>query len=174
MSSPVRRRIFTPLLGDAESDTQTNCGTCTHIPQSTIHAITLFSTNSQPINFNMQAENYVIDSLNFNQNNIQASQAKDAKAYVYTKDLILLDKCTEIAPEILPPCALKITTPLVAAEWEALLKDHPDRQLVQYIVTGVREGFRIGANVQRVTCTQRSCTHSQFQNFYTQNYKQVE
>ena len=35
-------------------------------------------------------------------------------------------------------------TPLDAAQWEILLADHPDRQFVQYLLSGIREGFRIG------------------------------
>ena len=34
------------------------------------------------------------------------------------------------------------------AQWEALLKDHPDRHLVHYLLTGVTQGFRIGFNRQ--------------------------
>lgn len=61
----------------------------------------------------------------------------------YTADLLQLNYCTESRPKILPAQALKITTPLVAFEWEALLANHPDRQLVSYLLTGITEGFRI-------------------------------
>ena len=44
----------------------------------------------------------------------------------------------------LPTQAQHITTPLVVGQWESLLQDHPDRLLVQYIVTGIKEGFRVG------------------------------
>ena len=35
---------------------------------------------------------------------------------------------------------------LVAEQWGDMLNDHPDRHLVQYILLGIRDGFRIGFN----------------------------
>lgn len=32
-----------------------------------------------------------------------------------------------------------VQTPLVSAEWEAQLRDHPDRQFVEYLLHGIRE-----------------------------------
>ena len=52
----------------------------------------------------------------------------------------------ESTPECLPASALKITTPLIANQWEILLRDHPDRDFVHYILWGIRQGFRIGFN----------------------------
>ena len=49
-------------------------------------------------------------------------------------------------------------TPLDAAQWEILLADHPDRQFVKYLLSGIREGFRIGTtrvNEPQETGTQR-------------------
>ena len=37
-----------------------------------------------------------------------------------------------------------IATPLVVAEWEAALTTHPDQVYVQYLLRGLRNGFRIG------------------------------
>ena len=80
--------------------------------------------------------------------------------YPYTIDLLQLNYCTESRPEILPTQALKIMTPLVTSEWEALLANHPDRQLVRYLLTGITEGFRIGfqrgLNYKRATGNTRS------------------
>ena len=64
--------------------------------------------------------------------------------YPYTADLVLLNQCRESNPVSLPTQAQHITTPLVVGQWESLLQDHPDRPLVQYIVTGMKEGFRVG------------------------------
>ena len=38
----------------------------------------------------------------------------------------------------------RIATPLKADKWEEALRSHPDRLFVKYILTGIREGFRIG------------------------------
>ena len=35
-------------------------------------------------------------------------------------------------------------TPLVWRRWSLALEDHPDKEFRDYIVTGLREGFRIG------------------------------
>lgn len=46
-----------------------------------------------------------------------------------------------------------ITTPLKVAEWEHLLRDHPDRAYVDYLLRGIRDGFRIGFS-RNQTCRQ--------------------
>ena len=40
-------------------------------------------------------------------------------------------------------------SPLVLRNWHHLLKGHPDRAYVRYILTGIEEGFRIGFNRQQ-------------------------
>ena len=64
--------------------------------------------------------------------------------YPYTSDLLQLESQGERNPADLPAHARTVTTPLVADQWEALLRSHPDRPLAQYITTGIRQGFRIG------------------------------
>ena len=66
-----------------------------------------------------------------------------AALYPYTTDLLCLNfhqahmrtRCATLE---------SITTPLVAAEWESALLTHPDRAFTRFILTGIREGFRIG------------------------------
>jgi hypothetical protein len=70
--------------------------------------------------------------------------ANPGYVYPYTADLVQLNRCTESNQVSLPTQAQHITTPLVVGQWESLLQDHPDRLLVQYIVTGIKEGFRVG------------------------------
>ena len=41
----------------------------------------------------------------------------------------------------------EVVTPLRVGAWDRGLAGHPDRRLVEYIVRGIREGFRIGGNV---------------------------
>jgi len=45
-----------------------------------------------------------------------------------------------------PSTATSVTTPLVSSRWKALLTDHPDQSLVNFFITGITYGFRIGFN----------------------------
>lgn len=46
----------------------------------------------------------------------------------------------------IPPSACQLHTPLVPANWEKYLAGHPNRSLVQFFLSGITEGFRIGCN----------------------------
>ena len=78
-----------------------------------------------------------------------AAQAESAELekYPFITQLRELDKCRPIAgvPD-LPACLYDIQSPISSkiAVWEVQgLASHPDQQFVQYIVQGLREGFRI-------------------------------
>ena len=43
-----------------------------------------------------------------------------------------------------PPEATTITSPLVAKSWETLLVNHPIKQLKEFFINGISQGFRIG------------------------------
>ena len=43
-----------------------------------------------------------------------------------------------------PPGATVISTPLRVDNWKRMLTDHPNRPLVDFFITGLTEGFRIG------------------------------
>ena len=45
-----------------------------------------------------------------------------------------------------------VHTPLRSAEWEAQLREHPDRPFVQYLLRGMREGFRVGFRYDQSEC----------------------
>ena len=45
---------------------------------------------------------------------------------------------------MIPPSAMKITTPLVQNSWRLGLQEHPNQQLAQFFLNGISEGFRIG------------------------------
>ena len=47
-------------------------------------------------------------------------------------------------PTLLPQELTRITTPLRWRTWEKALGSFPDREFAAYIVSGIREGFRIG------------------------------
>ena len=57
----------------------------------------------------------------------------------------------------LPAELQQITTPLLPHIWEELLLSYPDREFAQYIVAGLRDGFRLGFNRE---ARLKSCTHN--------------
>ena len=64
--------------------------------------------------------------------------------YQYTTDLLKLEECVRSSPRQIPPQACVVTTPLSYAQWQEALALHPDRLFVQYLLTGISQGFRIG------------------------------
>ena len=76
---------------------------------------------------------------------------RDGK-YMYTSDLLALDSCRATRNNYLPEYCTRITTPLLADRWQHELKDHKDIDLKQYIVDGIRRGFRIGFDHGKSTC----------------------
>ena len=51
--------------------------------------------------------------------------------------------------------AEEVVTPLVWQQWEKELEDHPDREWVEFLVRGIREGFRLGRDQGAVTLSER-------------------
>ena len=77
--------------------------------------------------------------------------------YRYTQDLLALDSCTPTQREPLPPPHLStIVTPLQPDAWASELQQLPDRRLVQYLLNGIKFGFRIGFNRQSTQLTSAS------------------
>ena len=72
--------------------------------------------------------------------------------YPYTSSLLELSRCTPSRARVLEGPWARVVTPLKASVWEKLLCNHPDRDFVQFICTGIREGFRIGFNGALVNC----------------------
>ena len=70
----------------------------------------------------------------------------NSQLYSYTQHLLELQAHTDAEPIPLPPSALNITTPLIYHQWEKALALHPDRQFVQYLLSGIKQGFHIGVN----------------------------
>ena len=66
--------------------------------------------------------------------------------YPYTQHLLQLESHTDAEPILLPPSALNIITPLIYHQWEKALILHPDRQFVQYLLSGIEKGFHTGVN----------------------------
>ena len=61
-----------------------------------------------------------------------------------------LDKCRRVSQPA--PAFQGVAKPLRWEIWQEALIAHPDREMVDYIVTGLREGFRIGYNYQAHKC----------------------
>ena len=45
---------------------------------------------------------------------------------------------------VLPPTMRATVTPLHWREWQASLRNHPDEFVVNFVLTGIKEGFRLG------------------------------
>ena len=65
--------------------------------------------------------------------------------YPGLEDLKALDQCRKVPPRWVSPALQGMATPL---HWEEAISSHPDRELVEYTIAGLREGFRIGYDYQ--------------------------
>ena len=74
-----------------------------------------------------------------------------------TQQLLQLDLCRRQGT--VPPMLRKGNSPLNIEEWRRLLRDHLDVELVQYLLAGITEGFRIGFDYSK-TCTSEKCNLS--------------
>ena len=70
--------------------------------------------------------------------------------YPYLSQLKGLRANTPTRPPKLPSELLEITTPLRSTEWEAQLSAHPDPEFSEFILNGIRNGFRVGFNYHSV------------------------
>ena len=66
--------------------------------------------------------------------------------YVYTSDLLSLEAHRPLQPRALPPQCGMITTPLIVNNWSQALRNHTDKQFVDYILNSLAQGFHIGIN----------------------------
>lgn len=55
-----------------------------------------------------------------------------------------LDRCRKVPPPKVSPALKGVVSPLNWEIWQECLAPHPDRDYVDYLITGMREGFRIG------------------------------
>jgi hypothetical protein len=70
--------------------------------------------------------------------------------YAYSTDLQLLSGM--IAPNSAPPELQGIVTPLSLDVWNFHLRTHPDGDFVQYLLSGIQKGFRIGFDYSQFSC----------------------
>ena len=74
-----------------------------------------------------------------------------------------LDQCTGgQGCDQLPEEMLSIDTPLRADEWQAALKDHPDRWFAEYICNGICNGFRYNRDHKCVSATRHMISTIQY------------
>jgi len=62
------------------------------------------------------------------------------------EDLQALDSCCLRGPPRLPQELCSVLTPLNWWEWDKFLRQHPDQHFRNYIVNGIRHGFRLDIN----------------------------
>ena len=72
--------------------------------------------------------------------------------YPYTDHLVALEACRPAVPRPMPTLGTHITSPLRVDNWRQALRNHPDKQFVQYLLEGLAQGFHIGFNPEQ-RCT---------------------
>lgn len=75
--------------------------------------------------------------------------------YPGLEDLLLLDSCRRDPRFRVSPALEGVTSPLHWEAWKDALALHPDGQYVNYLVAGLKEGFRIGFDYRTHRC--RKC-----------------
>lgn len=75
-----------------------------------------------------------------------AVSATDRKGvnYPYTEQLVELSQCKPDRQQETTPELADIQTPVVYLAWHEGLRNHPDQHFANYVLQGLREGFRIG------------------------------
>ena len=68
------------------------------------------------------------------------------------EDLLALDQCRRIPAHKVSPALKGLSSPLDWEVWQDCLAAHPDRRYVDYVISGLREGFRIGFNYRTNQC----------------------
>ena len=71
-------------------------------------------------------------------------------------DLREFERLVPAQAPILSARIKEIATPLRWEAWAAGLRNHPDKEFVQFLVNGIREGFRIGYNYSGHSCKSSS------------------
>ena len=75
----------------------------------------------------------------------------------YTTDLVALESRVSPAQSTVPPLLSTVLTPVKIPIWEVRLAGHPDRKFADYVINGLRSGFRIGYDY---VSTRRSATRN--------------
>ncbi len=78
--------------------------------------------------------------------------------YCFTRQLQELERRSEGPRSRALPGAEQVVTPLMWERWQEALGDHPDGEWVEFLVTGIKEGFRLGHDQSRVVLQERRGT----------------
>ena len=70
----------------------------------------------------------------------------------YTGRLLALGSCVAVRSSRIPTVLRTISTPLKVEEWERALVGHPDKDLVGYVLSEIRDGLRVGFDDSKYTC----------------------
>ena len=73
-------------------------------------------------------------------------------ALAVTNDLWGLEQGRRARPRVVPVELTASTSPLRWEDWQACLANHPDSHFADYIMQGIREGFRIGYDYTHHRC----------------------
>ena len=71
-------------------------------------------------------------------------QSKAQVEHKFTRDLLELESKRPTVPPVLPALGYTITSPLIVDNWRWALRNHPDRDLTNYLLEGIAHGFHIG------------------------------
>lgn len=98
-------------------------------------------------------------------------------AYSYTDDLLALAE--RVAPTVSSLPALEglasVVSPLIWSEWSKALQDHPDQRLKDYLLCGIRDGFRVGFNPsQPLKSADKNMPSARLNPTPVTNYLQIE
>ena len=74
------------------------------------------------------------------------------RGYPGIEDLQHLDRCRQVPPPQVPTQLKVDVSPLRWEVWQECLAPHSDEQFSEYIVRGIRDGFRIGFDYSRYNC----------------------
>ena len=77
--------------------------------------------------------------------------------YEYTQQLQTLASRIPLSPCHLPSELCDVVTPLRADIWSTELTSNPDQLFCQYIIRGLREGFRVGFNYESSQLRAKGC-----------------
>ena len=80
----------------------------------------------------------------------------NAAHHQYTNDLLALDSCKRATLIRLPPYANSIVSQLDWRQWQASLTRHPDKAFADFVVEGIKDGFRDGYARTSANCNKAS------------------
>ncbi len=76
--------------------------------------------------------------------------------YPFRNQLRELERVSRGEKSVAMEGADAVVTPLKWQEWSRELKEHPDKEWAEFLVRGIRQGFRLGRDQSKVTAKGRS------------------